>query len=341
MKIFPARSKWLMSALAVAAALQAGACHDRRPDLDPAMLTFKSDKFPYALAYDLNRWRIMAPAERQMVMIQADVVFADAPGSHFISVTVEPSTASLAEMRTQALIALQQKGPDLRVSSQTPVTVAGAPALSVRLEATFRELPLAYQLVFIQYGGYAYQIAHWSGVGKLADRQADFDRVVASFKPAAVAPPAPEAVHPVAYPSPSWGYIITLPDPEWRPSAGKLSAESDQQFQTAAGLAFVMVVAERLSIDVDQLSQRGIARLVESSHGRFRKGASSELAVDGVPARVVMGDTVVEGTRVRYAVLFASRGGIAYQVAAWAPEDLFVSRYETQFLAMFRSMQFL
>jgi hypothetical protein len=319
--------------------LALAACTGKKPDLAPAGVTFKSDAYPYEISYDLNRWRILAPSEREIIMTQADLVIASAGADHFLSVTAEHSPASLAEMRTRALIALQQRGPDLKVRFQSPVTVAGVPGLTVQVEATINQTPLAFSLVFVQYGGYAYQLAYWSGPKTFLDREADFRDFVASFHPRMVQSTA--AAGEVAYPSPQAGYIITLPAPEWHVSRERLSPDADQQFETRTSLAYVMVVSERLTMTLDALAERGVSRLRQSSNGRFKPTDSQPLSVDGEPARVVYGEATVEGTKFQYAILFVVHGGRVYQVAGWAPADLFRERYREQLLDMFRGLQFI
>lgn len=324
--------------LAVVAGL--AACAEKRPDLAPAPLLYKSDKFPYQATYDLNRWRILAPSEREIVMAQADLVLANAKADHFMSVMVERSNASLAEMRTRTLIALQQRGPDLKVVAQNPVTVAGAPALNLQIEATLRERPLAFSVVFLQYGGFAYTISYWSGTETFPDRVQDFEDFVRGFRPRAPQQRNRVEGH-IAYPSPKAGYIITLPAPEWKTSREKLSPDADQQFQTDTALAYVMVIHERLPIALDSLVERGVARMRQASQGGFKAVSQETLSVDGTPARVVYGETMVQSTKFQYAILFAVNNGIAYQMAAWAPAELFQERYKAQFLDIFRAVQFL
>jgi hypothetical protein len=321
------------------AAIAIGACGEKRPDLQPAPVLYRSDQFPFEVSYDLNRWRILAPNEREIVMAQADLLLANSTATHFISIMAERSNATLAEMRTRALIALQQKGPDLKVLAQNPVTVAGAPALNIQLQATIREKPLAFSLLFLQYGGVAYTISYWSAGDTFLERTSDFEDFVHSFRPRSLRQVRPAGL--IAYPSPSAGYILTLPTPEWRQSTEKLSADAEQQFQTHTALAYLMVIHERLPIALETLRQRGIGRMQQSSQGAFRPTATEDLVIDGVDAKVVFGETQVQGTKFQYAILFAVHQGHAYQMAAWAPEDLFRERYREQFMEIFRTLQFI
>lgn len=325
------------AALALLFAL--AACTAKKPDLAPAAVTYKSDNFPYEVSYDLNRWRILPTSERELVMTQADLVLASAAADQFLSVSAERSPATLAEMRTRALIALQQRGPDLKVRAQNPVTVAGVPALALQLEATVNQTQLAFELVFVQYGGHAYQLAYWAAPKKFLERTGDFRDFVASFRPRM--PQLTGVSGNVAYPSPQAGYILTLPAPEWRASRERLSPDADQQFETHTALAYVMVISERLTMTLDALADRGIDRLRKSSGGRFKVLQSQPLSVDGESARVVFGEASVEGTVFHYAILFVVHEGRVYQVAGWAPADLFRERYREQFLDIFRSLQFL
>lgn len=327
-------SLWLLGAAAGLAA-----CAKDAPIYAPAPVTFRSEHFPYAVAYDLNRWRILATAERDIVMAQSDMLLSGPEAVHFIGVTVERSSASTAELKTRALIALQQKGPDLKVVAQNPITVAGAPALQVQLQATIRESRLAFELVFVQYGGYAYQLAYWAAADRFLDREPDFRDFVSSFQPRS--PLTKAATANVAYPSPQAGYIITLPAPEWRQSAERLSNDADQQFETHTSLSYLMIIAERLPISVGSLAERGVARLRQSSQGRFKVTETEDVTVDGMPAKIVFGETSLEGTLYKHAILFVVREGRAYQVAAWAPADLFQERYRKQFVEIFLSLQFL
>jgi hypothetical protein len=317
-----------------------GCSKNKVKPLEPAPVQYKSDDFPYTVSYDLNRWRILPPSDRQMVMAQADVVFTDGLAEHFLAVSVERSGATVSELRTRALIALQQKGPDLQVLSQGPVTVANSPALQVQLQATIRDVPLAFRLVFLQYGGNAYQLAYWSSVEKYMDRVEEFDDFLRSFQPHSTSAGKP-VIRQIAYPSPKRGYIITLPYPEWRQSIDKLSDDADQQFQTETGLTYMMVIAEPLATGLDNLSEKGLARLREASRNRFHELSRRDQVIDDVPTRIVFGRTDVEGNTFDYAILFAVHNGFAYQVAAWAPKDLFSERYQTQFVEIFKNIQFL
>lgn len=305
----------------------------------PAPVNYKSDNFPYLVSYDLNRWRILASAERDIVMAQSDLLLSSPEAVHFIGVTVERSGASTAELKTRALIGLQQKGPDLKVLAQNPVTVAGAPALQVQLQATIRDNQLGFELVFVQYGGYAYQLAYWAAADRFNEREADFRDFVSSFQPRS--PVSKTTTANVAYPSPQNGYIITLPAPEWRQSPERLSNDADLQFETHTSLSYVMIIAERLPISLESLAERGVARIRQSSQGRFKVTAREDVTVDGVPAKIIYGETSIEGTLYKHAILFVSHGGRAYQVAAWAPADLFQERYRKQFLEIFLTLQFL
>lgn len=331
--------RWGFSLCLWLAAAPFAGCAKDVPVYAPAPVTFRSENFPYSVSYDLNRWRILAMAERDIVMAQADLLISGPDAVHFIGVTVERSNASNAELKTRALIALQQKGPDLKVLAQNPVTVAGAPGLQVQLQTTIREQPLGFELVFVQYGGYAYQLAYWAGADRFTEREPDFRDFVSSFQPRS--PMTKAATANVAYPSPQAGYIITLPAPEWKLSAEPLSNDADQQFETHTGLSYMMVIAERLPISVASLAERGVARLRQSSQGRFKVTGHEDVTLDGVPGRIVYGETNVEGSLYKHAILFVAHGGRAYQIAAWAPADLFQERYRKQFVEIFLTLQFL
>lgn len=324
---------------AIAALLFCSACASAKPtpDLPPALVTYRSERFPYTLTYDLNRWRILDKSEKQFLMPNADLLLADAPAQHFVAVLAEPSHLSASEMRTRVLLELQRRGPDLRVLSEQPVTVAGAPALQLRLRMSARGEDNLFDLIFLQYGGIAYQLVYQSKALVYDERAEDFRNLARSFKPQSRSSTRP--VRDVAYPSIEGRYIITLPEPEWQPGERTVE-DAERQFATENGLAFLAVIIDPMEVSLEHAVQMGINRLNEASHGGFEVFEQRDLTVDDIAARVVFGLTTIEGNRFAYAILFAVHSGRVYQFAGWAPEDLFRDRYQRQFLDVFASLEF-
>ncbi len=309
------------------------------PEAVPAPIQYRSEYFPYVAGYDLNRWRILSPAERQVVLAQGDLVLADAQAAHFIGVLAEPSTASIAEIRTAALLSLQQEGPDLKVLSQTPVTVSSVPGTLVTLRVTVRGTLLQYRIAFLQYAGFAWRIAYWSREEVFDERAPDYAQFLADFRLRQAAPP--KADYAIAYPSPKWGYIVTLPYPEWAPGDERIVRDAEQEFHARSNLAYFTIIPERIALPLAELERRAVARIVESSGGRFHPTESRAVQIDGHAGKLVTGRADIDGVRYEYMLLFVVRGGTAYQFAAWAPDEIFRERYRAQFTAALEGIQFL
>ncbi len=321
-----------------------GACAHGRPaneTLPVASVTYRSATGNFMLAYDLNRWRILRREERQVIMDQADVVFTDAAARHFMSVSTVQAERTLGELRTRALLALQQKGPDLKVLAQKPITVATVPGVRVSLRVTVRGLPLRYEIAFLQYGGRAYEVAYWSDAEKFDERAGDFDDLLQSFQLLRVAEARPVEPTWVAYPSPTRGYIVSLPAPGWKLSRESVVADADRQFETDSRLGYLAVIPEDFTGTLEQLSEGGVERLRRASGGALRVIASREVTVDGVRAVIVDAEVMASGHPFRYALLFAVKDGRAWQVAGWAPAELFKAEIGEQVREVFERLSFL
>jgi hypothetical protein len=337
----PSRGAAFYPALVLILALLASACAHRQvtEELPSAEVTFRSEALPYAITYDLNRWRILAPHEQQALLADSDFVLSDGQGQFFMSIIGEFSTATVTELRTTALVGLQQRGPDLRVLHQSPVTIAGEKGILVRLGITMRDTPLMYEIAFLQKDGVAYQFIYWAGQERFHERAGDFRALLKSFAP--VRTVARQKAFNVAYPSPGWGYMINLPYPEWRASTDRSIGEADLEFRARTNMAWVTVIPQHLNVTLPQMEQMVIEGLRQSTRGRFALLRSEAFQIDGRPARIIEGEADGENGKFRYLVAFIIRNGTAFQIAGWAPAALFEERYREQFEAIFAGMEFL
>lgn len=328
----------------LAAGIGLSACSAREivPDVPPAPVTHRSDKFPYTVDYDLNRWRMLKDEERQAVMPQADMLLANARASHFIGVIAESAYATLVEMRTRALVSLQTRGPDMRVLSQDSIEVAGVPALRVRVSITMSERPLLYEIVFLQHGDVAYQFSYWTDAPRFEERLGDFRYVVESFSPRGPASSSrARRVQWVSFPEPRWRYMVVVPQPGWSVNRNPVVDGASHEFRSSTNLAFLAVIPEAFIGTSYDLEEAGLQRLHKAAGGQFEVIRRDDVYVDGHPARRVEAATTVEGHRFRYLILYVVRGPNAYQVVGWAPEKLFEEQVREQLMTVFDRFEFL